>query len=62
MNPNHAVELSSTLVAADELLGICRFTQMGVCMPPGLVIKGEVIAVGKVLTADDIHKKTQQRR
>jgi small redox-active disulfide protein 2 len=38
------------------------FTQMGVFMTPGLVINGEVISVGKVLTADDIQKKIRERR
>jgi hypothetical protein len=38
------------------------FTQLGVFMTPGLVINGEVIAVGKVLTAEDIQKKIQERR
>jgi len=38
------------------------FTRLGVFMTPGLVINGEVIAVGKVLTAEDIQKKIQERR
>jgi hypothetical protein len=38
------------------------FSRMGVFMTPGLVIDGEVIAVGKVLTAEDIQKKIQERR
>lgn len=38
------------------------FSRMGVFMTPGLVIDGEVVAVGKVLTAEDIQKKIQERR
>jgi hypothetical protein len=41
---------------------ITYFTRLGVFMTPGLVIDGEVIAVGKVLTADDIRQKIQERR
>jgi hypothetical protein len=38
------------------------FSRMGVFMTPGLVIDGEVISVGKVLTADDIQEKIRERR
>jgi small redox-active disulfide protein 2 len=38
------------------------FSRLGVFMTPGLVIDGEVIAVGKVLTTEDIQKKIQERR
>jgi len=38
------------------------FSRLGVFMTPGLVIDGEVIAVGKVLTAEDIQQKIQERR
>ena len=37
------------------------FTKMGVFMTPGLVIDGEVISVGKVLSAGEIKTKIRER-
>ncbi|MDJ0830823.1 MAG: thioredoxin family protein [Desulfobacterales bacterium] len=37
------------------------FAKMGVFMTPGLVIDGEVIATGKVLTADEIKSEIQAK-
>jgi len=37
------------------------FTKMGVFMTPGLLIDGEVISVGKVLTAEQVKKKIEEK-
>ena len=37
------------------------FAKMGVFMTPGLVIDGEVIATGKVLTTDEIKTEIQAK-
>lgn len=38
------------------------FTKLGVFMTPGLVIDGEVITTGKVLSAGEIQTKIRERR
>jgi small redox-active disulfide protein 2 len=37
------------------------FSRMGVFMTPGLVIDGQVISSGKVLAAEEIKQKIQER-
>jgi small redox-active disulfide protein 2 len=37
------------------------FTKVGVFMTPGLVIDGEVVSTGKVLTANEIEKKIREK-
>ena len=37
------------------------FTKVGVFMTPGLVIDGEVVSTGKVLTANEIKKKIREK-
>ncbi len=37
------------------------FTKMGVFVTPGLIIDGEIIATGKVLSSDDILEKLLKR-
>lgn len=37
------------------------FTKMGVFMTPGLVIDGEVISSGKILSPDEIKARIQER-
>ncbi len=37
------------------------FAKMGVFMTPALVIEGEVISVGKVLTVDQIKKTLEEK-
>ena len=37
------------------------FTKMGVFMTPGLVIDGDVISVGKVLSVDEIKQKIEDK-
>ena len=37
------------------------FAKMGVFMTPGLVIDGEVVSTGKVLTANEIKKKIREK-
>ena len=37
------------------------FAKVGVFMTPGLVIDGEVVSTGKVLTANEIKKKIREK-
>jgi small redox-active disulfide protein 2 len=37
------------------------FTKVGVFMTPGIVIDGEVVSTGKVLTANEIKKKIREK-
>ena len=37
------------------------FAKVGVFMTPGLVIDGEVVSTGKVLTANEIKKKIEEK-
>jgi hypothetical protein len=37
------------------------FTRMGVFMTPGLVIDGEVISTGKVLSSNQIREKIEEK-
>ena len=59
----------NTLAAASEFDNIYvtkvgdvnYFTKVGVFMTPGLVIDGEVVSTGKVLTANEIKKKIREK-
>jgi small redox-active disulfide protein 2 len=48
-------------VAVEKVNDVNYFTKMGVFMTPGLVIAGEVVSVGKVLTADQIREKIKEK-
>ena len=37
------------------------FVQKGIFMTPGLLIDGDVISVGKLLSSDDIKQKIEER-
>jgi len=49
-------------IGVEKIGDVNYFTRMGVFMTPALVIDGEVVAVGKVLPAEDIQKHIQERR
>jgi small redox-active disulfide protein 2 len=51
-----AVEIIVTKVG-----DINYFARLGVFMTPGLVIDGDVIATGKVLSANEIKKKIEEK-
>ncbi|MGD8290203.1 MAG: thioredoxin family protein [Desulfobacterales bacterium] len=51
-----AVEIIVTKVG-----DINYFSKLGVFMTPGLVIDGDVIATGKVLSANEIKKKIEEK-
>ena len=54
--------LDATAAIEVEKIGdVQYFTKMGVFMTPGLVIDGEVVAVGKVLSADEIKQKIEEK-
>jgi small redox-active disulfide protein 2 len=44
-----------------KVADINYFVQRGVFLTPGLVIDGEVVAVGKVVPAEEIQRKIQRR-
>jgi small redox-active disulfide protein 2 len=44
-----------------KVTDINYFAKVGVFMTPGLVIDGEVISTGKVLTPDEIKKKIEEK-
>jgi small redox-active disulfide protein 2 len=52
---------SETAIEIEKIGDIQYFTKMGVFMTPGLVIDGEVVAVGKVLSADEIKQKIEEK-
>ena len=52
---------SSADVEVVKVSDIHYFTKMGVFMTPGLVIDGEVISTGKVLSAGEIQTKIRER-
>jgi small redox-active disulfide protein 2 len=49
-------------IAVEKISDANYFTKMGVFMTPALVIEGEVVAVGKVLPAEEIRQRIQERR
>lgn len=50
-----------TGIQVEKVTDINYFTKMGVFMTPGLVIDGEVASVGKVLSADEIKAKIEEK-
>jgi small redox-active disulfide protein 2 len=49
-------------IVVEKIGDVNYFAKMGVFMTPALVIEGEVIAVGKVVTAEEIQKRIEERR
>jgi small redox-active disulfide protein 2 len=62
-NTKNAVsELESPSTIEIEKIGdVNYFAKMGVFMTPGLVIDGEVVSTGKVLSPDQIKKKIEEK-
>jgi small redox-active disulfide protein 2 len=57
-----AVQLGSAAgIEVVKVSDVNYFTKMGVFMTPGLLIDGEVISVGKVLTAEQVKKKIEEK-
>jgi small redox-active disulfide protein 2 len=52
---------SSSGIDVIKVSDVNYFTKMGVFMTPGLLIDGEVISVGKVLTAEQVKKKIEEK-
>ena len=50
-----------TAIEVEKIGDVQYFTKMGVFMTPGLVIDGEVISVGKVLSAEEIKQKIEEK-
>ncbi|RJQ85640.1 MAG: thioredoxin family protein [Desulfobacteraceae bacterium] len=48
-------------IQVEKIKNIEYFVQKGVFMTPGLLIDGEVVSVGKVLSAAEIHKKIEEK-
>lgn len=48
-------------IEVKKIHDIKYFTKMGVFMTPGLLIDGDVISVGKVLSSDDIKKNIEEK-
>lgn len=48
-------------IGVEKIGDISYFTKMGVFMTPGLVIDGDVIAVGKVLSVEEIKSKIEEK-
>ena len=48
-------------IEVTKIADIKYFAKVGVFMTPGLVIDGEVISTGKVLTPDEIKKKIEEK-
>lgn len=55
-NAEEAVRLAGTEVMVEKITDIGQITAFGVMMTPALAIDGEVKAVGKVLSPEDIQK------
>ncbi len=59
---NAVAELTTPAPIEIQKVGdINYFAKMGVFMTPGLVIDGEVISTGKVLTASQIREKIEEK-
>jgi small redox-active disulfide protein 2 len=59
---NAAAELDSPGNIEIEKIGdVNYFTKMGVFMTPGLVIDGEVVSTGKVLSSNQIKEKIEEK-
>lgn len=59
-------EAASALDSAESIevlkvTDIMYFAKMGVLMTPGLIIDGEVVSTGKVLSAEEIKKKIEEK-
>jgi len=50
-----------TAIEVEKIGDVQYFTKMGVFMTPGLVIDDEVISVGKVLSAEEIKQKIEEK-
>lgn len=55
-NAEEAVQLAGTEAMVEKITDIGQITAFGVMMTPALAIDGEVKAVGKVLSPEDIQK------
>ena len=62
-NTNEAVSAFDPSKDIDviKVTDIMYFAKMGVLMTPGLVIDGEVVSTGKVLSPDDIKQKIEEK-
>jgi small redox-active disulfide protein 2 len=59
---NAVAELAATTPIEIEKIGdVNYFAKVGVFMTPGLVIDGEVISTGKVLSPDQIREKIKEK-
>ena len=59
---NAVAELASTKPIEIEKIGdVNYFAKVGVFMTPGLVIDGEVISTGKVLSPEQIREKIKEK-
>jgi len=52
---------SATAIEVKKIKDIKYFAKMGVFITPGLVIDGEVVSTGKVLAADEIREKIEEK-
>jgi small redox-active disulfide protein 2 len=48
-------------IKVEKIGDVQYFTKMGVFMTPGLGVDGEVISVGKVLSAEEIKQKIEEK-
>ena len=55
-NAEEAIQQSGVEATVEKVTDIMEITSFGVMMTPALAIDGEVKAVGKVLSSDDIQK------
>lgn len=55
-NAEEAVRLTGTEAQVEKITDIVKITSFGVMMTPALAIDGQVKAVGKVLSPEDIQK------
>ena len=62
-NARQAVEqcVARTGIEVSNIGDINYFGKMGVFMTPGLVIDGEVISVGKVLSVEEVKQKVEEK-
>lgn len=52
---------AGTRLSIEKINDITYFARMGVFTTPALVIDGEVISVGKVLSVEEIRKKIEEK-
>ena len=62
-NTNEAVSAfdPSKSIEVIKITDIMHFAKMGVLMTPGLVIDGEVVSTGKVLSPEDIKQIIEEK-